>query len=63
LKAKKFEEIDFDKIVTEEAMREHLGYTIPENKTLLNKTGKAKKKDDATPGAPKKPVKKRSADP
>lgn len=32
VKAKKFEEIDFDNIVTEENLRQFLGYNIPRDK-------------------------------
>jgi hypothetical protein len=31
-------------------MRDHLGYNIPENKTLLNMKGKAKKTKVSYPG-------------
>jgi hypothetical protein len=46
-KIKKFDDIDFDKLVTDAAMRDHLGYNIPENKTLLSMKGKAKKPESA----------------
>ncbi len=70
-KAKVFDEIDFDQIVTNAAIRDyleyiipdHLGYIIPENKTLLNMKGKAKKTNGAIPGAAKGPAKKRTVDP
>jgi hypothetical protein len=43
LKAEKFEDIDFDHIVTDEAMRRFLGYTIPHNKKMTKRgTGKNK---------------------
>jgi hypothetical protein len=41
-KAKVFDKIDFDQIVMDASMREHLGYIIPENKTPLNMKGIAK---------------------
>jgi hypothetical protein len=51
--------IDFDKIVMDAAMREHLEYIIAKKKILMNKKGKLKKKD----GAPAKPSKKRTEAP
>jgi hypothetical protein len=62
-KIKKFDEIDFDKLVTDAALRDHLGYHIPENKTLLNMKGRAKGFEGPVPRASKKPIKKRAADP
>jgi hypothetical protein len=50
--------IDFDKNVTNAAMRKHLGYIILEYKTLMDKKGKLKEKGGAfkkrteAPGAP-----------
>jgi hypothetical protein len=55
-KIKKFDDIDFDKLVTDVALRDHLRFHIPENKTLLNMKGKAKKPEGAGPGASKKPA-------
>jgi len=55
LKAKKLEEIDFDKIVTDEAMRRYLRYSIPLNKTVQTKRGKVKKKMMLRPRLPKPP--------
>jgi hypothetical protein len=55
LKAKKLEEIDFDKIVTDEAMRRYLRYSIPFNKTVQTKRGKVKKKMMLRPRLPKPP--------
>jgi hypothetical protein len=55
LKAEKFEDIDFDHIVTNEAMRQFLGYTILPNKRMMTKQGKGKKKADAPHQAPKSP--------
>jgi hypothetical protein len=48
-KIKKFDNIDFDKLVTDTAMRDHLGYNIPENKTLISMKGRAKKPEGAVP--------------
>jgi hypothetical protein len=55
LKAKEFEDIDFDHIVTDEAMRWFPGYTIPRKKEMRTKKGKGKKKGDASNQAPKSP--------
>jgi hypothetical protein len=51
------ERINFDNIVTDASMREHLRYRIPEGKILLNKKGKSKKKkapqpETTAPGGP-----------
>jgi hypothetical protein len=50
-------------VVTDVAIRDHVGYNIPENKTLLNMKGKAKKAEGVVLKASKKPAKKRAADP
>lgn len=47
MKAEKFEEIDFNKLVTGENLRQILGYQISPNKKTMTKRGAAKKKDDA----------------
>jgi hypothetical protein len=63
LKAEQFDDIDFDHIVTDEAMKQFLGYSIPENKKMMTKRGKAKKKGDAPTKAlkfPKQLAKKRT---
>jgi hypothetical protein len=65
LKAEKFDDIDFDHIVTDEAMKRFLRYTIPPNKKMMTKRGKGKKKGDASHQAPKalrQPAKKRAVD-
>jgi hypothetical protein len=62
-KIKKFDDIDFDKLVTDAAMRDHLGYSIPKNKTLLSMEGRAKKPEGAAPRASRKPIQKRAVDP
>jgi hypothetical protein len=65
LKVEDFEDIDFDHIVIDEAMRRFLGYTIPRNKKMMTKRGKGKKKGDASnkaPKSPRQPAKKRAAD-
>ncbi len=46
-----FDEINFDRLVMDAAMRDHLGYSILENKTLLNMKGKAKKAEGVVLGA------------
>jgi hypothetical protein len=61
-KIKKFDDIDFDKLVTDTVMRDHLGYSIPENKTLLSIKGRAKKPEGAAPRDSRKPVQKRPAE-
>lgn len=43
-KIKKLDDIDFNKLVSDAALRDPLGYNIPENKTLLNMKGRAKKR-------------------
>jgi hypothetical protein len=55
LKAEDFEDIDFDHIVTDEAMRCFLRYTILRNKKMMKKRGKGKKKGDASNKARKSP--------
>lgn len=65
LKAEKFDDIDFDHIVTDNAMRQFLGYTIPANKKLLTRRGKGKKKGDAShqnPKSPRPPIQKKTAE-
>jgi hypothetical protein len=59
--------IEFNKIVTDIALREHFGYAIPEDKVLLDQKGSSlkKKKTDvpkasAPGGAPMKSSKKRT---
>lgn len=55
-------EVDFDHVVTEDALREHLGYHIPEGKVPLDKKGKPMQKKSGTSekstvgGGPKKSV-------
>jgi hypothetical protein len=62
VKAEEFEDIDFDKLVTDETMRRFLGYKIPENKKTATKRGAAKKKSDA-PQSPRQATKKRTSNP
>jgi hypothetical protein len=62
-KIKKFDDIDFDKLVTDAAMKDHLGYSSPKNKTLLSMEGRAKKPEGAVPRAFRKPIQKRAMDP
>lgn len=64
LKAEEFDDINFDHIVTAEAMRWFLRYTISRNKKMMTKWGKGKKKSDASyqaPKSPRQPTKKRAA--
>jgi hypothetical protein len=61
VKVAKFEEIDFDNLVTEEYLRQFLGYTIPRNKKTITKRGAAKKRSD-TPSSPRPPAKKKSSE-
>jgi hypothetical protein len=49
VKIEKFEEIDFDNTVTEENLRQFLGYNIPRDKKTITKRGAAKKRSDAPP--------------
>jgi hypothetical protein len=58
VKAEKFEEVDFDSLVTEENLRQFLGYDIPRDKQLITKRGAIKKKNDAPP-SPRPAAKKR----
>jgi hypothetical protein len=58
VKAEKFEEVDFDSLVTEENLRQFLGYDIPRDKQLITKSGAIKKKIDA-PRSPRPAAKKR----
>jgi hypothetical protein len=58
VKAEKFEEVNFDSLVTEENLREFLGYNIPRDKQLITKRGAIKKKSDAPP-SPRPAAKKR----
>jgi phage terminase large subunit-like protein len=62
VKAEKFEEIEFDKLVTNETMRRFLGYKIPKNKKTVTKRGATKKKSDA-PRSLRQAAKKRTLDP
>jgi len=39
VKAEKFEEVDFDNLVTEENLRQFLGYNIPRDKKTITKRG------------------------
>ncbi|XP_062155102.1 uncharacterized protein LOC133863127 [Alnus glutinosa] len=59
VKAEKFEEVDFDNLVTEENLRQFLGYNIPRDKQLITKRGSVKKRNDAPP-SPRPATKKRS---
>jgi hypothetical protein len=59
VKADKFEEVDFDNLVTEENLRQFLGYDIPRDKQLITKRGAIKKRSDAPP-SPRPATKKRS---
>jgi len=54
VKAEKFEEVEFDNLVTEENLRQFLGYNIPRDKKTITKRGAAKKRSDAPPS--KRPV-------
>jgi hypothetical protein len=58
VKADKFEEVDFDNLVTEENLRQFLGYDIPRDKQLITKRGVVKKRSDAPP-SPRPVAKKR----
>jgi hypothetical protein len=58
VKADKFEEVDFDNLVTEENLRRFLGYDIPRDKQLITKRGAIKKRNDAPP-SPRLVTKKR----
>jgi hypothetical protein len=58
VKAKKFEEVDFDNIVTEENLRQFLRYNIPRDKKTITKRGAVKKRSDAPP-SPRPVIKKR----
>jgi hypothetical protein len=58
VKAEKFEEIDFDNLVTEENLRQFLGYNIPRDKKTITKRGAVKKRSDAPP-SPRLVTKKR----
>jgi len=59
VKLEKFEEIEFNKLVTEETLRQFLGYKIPSNKKMMTKRGVARRKDDA-PRPPRPAVKRTS---
>jgi len=61
VKAEKFEEIDFDNLVTEENLRQFLGYNILRNKKTITKRGAAMKRSDASP-SPRPVTKKRPSD-
>jgi hypothetical protein len=56
--AEKFEEIDFDNLVTEENLRPFLGYNIPRDKKTITIRGAVKKRSDAPP-SPRPVTKKR----
>jgi hypothetical protein len=58
VKAKKFEEVEFDNLVTEENLRQFLGHNIPRDKKTITKRGVAKKRSDAPP-SPRPVTKKR----
>jgi hypothetical protein len=58
VKAEKFEEVDFDNLVTEKNLRQFLGYDIPRDKQLVTKRGAIKKRNDAPP-SPRPVTKKR----
>jgi hypothetical protein len=58
VKAEKFEQIEFDNIVTEENLRQFLGYNIPTDKKTITKRGAVKKRSDAPP-SPRPVTKKR----
>jgi hypothetical protein len=60
--SEKFEEIDFDTLVTDETMRRFLGYTILENKKTVTKRGAVHKKGDA-PQSPRQAALKRTSEP
>jgi hypothetical protein len=47
VKVEKFEEIDFDNLVTEENLRQFLGYKILRNKKMITKRGAAKRRSEA----------------
>lgn len=61
VKVEKFEEIDFDKLVTDETLRQFLGYQILSNKKTVTKRGTTKRKDDA-PRPPRPAIMKRTFD-
>jgi len=61
VKAEKFEEIDFDNLMTEENLRQFLGYNITRNKKTVTKRGATKKKGDAPP-PPRPSTKKRPSE-
>lgn len=52
VKAEKFEEVEFDNLVTEENLRQFLGYNIPRDKKTITKRGAVKKRNDA-PSSPR----------
>jgi hypothetical protein len=58
VKAEKFEEVDFDNLLTEENLRQFLGYNIPRDKRTITKRGAVKKRNDAPP-SPRPFIKKR----
>jgi hypothetical protein len=58
VKAEKFEEVDFDNLVTEENLRQFLGYNIPWDKKTITKRGAVKRKSDVPP-SPRPVTKKR----
>jgi len=58
VKAEKFEEVDFDNLVTEENLRQFLGYNISKDKRMITKRGAVKKRSDA-PQSPRPVTKKR----
>lgn len=58
VKAEKFEEVEFDNLVTEENLRQFLGYNIPRDKKMITKRGAVKKRGEAPP-SPRPVTKKR----
>jgi hypothetical protein len=62
LKTEQFDDIDFDHIVTDDAIRRFLGYSIPENKRTMTKRVKTKKNSRA-PKSHQQPTEKRVVDP
>jgi hypothetical protein len=49
VKAKNFEEVDFNNLVTEENLRQFLGYNISRDKRTITKRGAVKKRNDGPP--------------
>jgi hypothetical protein len=67
VKVEKFEEIDFDNLVTEENLRQFLVYNILRNKKMITKRRAAKKRSDASrpprPATKKRPSERVEATP